>query len=335
MKDSSKNAFIPTCIPLDKVFQLPNGTRTPASDIHQLHHDVCQPARDVHIVPTINSNSLIGTAKFATARYITVFDGKEVNIYDSSNTKVIMTRESILIGWFDNKANLWQVPLFPVVLNPTSNTILTTKPPMKYLPHRSSPINTIHNLELKTRPELIRYLYAAAGFPTKSTWLAAIKNKQFVSWPGITAKAVTKYYPKSEETMKGHGQKGCSGLCSTKPIEPPPEPQHDNNETETTPISKEYDLFTKVIAIEEEGNATTFSDQTGHFPKTSIRSNQYIMVLVHPDSNGIPQEPIKNCTSGEMIRVYQALVNQLKSACITPKHHILDNECSDNFKQAF
>jgi hypothetical protein len=133
-KDSSKHAFIPTGKPSNKVFQLLNRTRTPASDIHQLHHDVRQSAKDVHIVPTIASNSLLSTAKFAAAGYITVFDGKEVNIYNANNTKVSVTREAILRGWFDKKANLWRVPLLPVVRNPTTETILVAKPPTEYLP---------------------------------------------------------------------------------------------------------------------------------------------------------------------------------------------------------
>jgi len=105
-KNSSKHAFIPTGKPSTKVFQLPDGTRTPASEIQQLHHNVHQPAKDVHIVTTIDKNSLLSIPKFAAAGYITVFDGEEVNIYDAYNTKVIVTREAILRGWFDNTANL-------------------------------------------------------------------------------------------------------------------------------------------------------------------------------------------------------------------------------------
>jgi hypothetical protein len=63
-----------------KIFQLPNGTRTAASTISELMHNVRQPAKDVHIVPTIKTNSLLSTAKFATAGYITVFDNEEVNV---------------------------------------------------------------------------------------------------------------------------------------------------------------------------------------------------------------------------------------------------------------
>jgi hypothetical protein len=77
------------------LFQLPNGTRTQASNIHHLHHNVRQPAKDIHIVPTIATNLLLSTAKFSTAGYITVFDGEEVNIYNASSTEVIVTREAI------------------------------------------------------------------------------------------------------------------------------------------------------------------------------------------------------------------------------------------------
>jgi hypothetical protein len=196
-KDSSQHAFIPTGKLSNKVFQLPGGTRTPASNIHQLHHNVRQLAKDVHIVPTIDSNSLLSIAKLATAGYITVFDGEEVKIYNQSNTKVMVTREAILRGWFDKTANLWQVPFIPIVTNVNIDMVLVSKPPTEYLP------DCPH--ELKMQRELIRYLHAVAGFPTKPTWLAAIKNKQFASWPGLTVKAVVKNYPESEETMKGHG----------------------------------------------------------------------------------------------------------------------------------
>jgi hypothetical protein len=43
-------------------------------------------------------------------------------------------------------------------------------------------------------------------------------------------------------------------------------------------------------------------------------------------------EAMKNQSSGEMIRAFQKLINHLHAAGIAPKHHILDNECSDEFK---
>jgi hypothetical protein len=74
------------------------------------------------------------------------------------------------------------------------------------------------------------------------------------------------------------------------------------------------------------------TDQTGRFPKKSNRGTQYVMVLIELDSNAILVEGMKDRTSGEMIQAYQHLVDRLKTAGIQPKHHVLDNECSADFK---
>ena len=58
-----------------------------------------------------------------------------------------------------------------------------------------------------------------------------------------------------------------------------------------------------------------------------------MMVLTESDSNAILVEPMKNRTSGEMIRAYQTLINRLRATSIAPKQHILDNECSNDFKE--
>ena len=56
------------------------------------------------------------------------------------------------------------------------------------------------------------------------------------------------------------------------------------------------------------------------------------MVLTESDSSAILVEPMKNRSSGEMIWAYHALISRLNSAGIFPKEHILDNECSADFK---
>ena len=104
--DANKCAFIPTGKRSHKVFKLPDGTKKTASEIQELQHDICQLAKDIHIVPDICKNSLISTTKFAKAGYMTVFDDKEVNVYDTQNTKVIVTWQAIIKRWFDKNANL-------------------------------------------------------------------------------------------------------------------------------------------------------------------------------------------------------------------------------------
>ena len=86
--------------------------------------------------------------------------------------------------------------------------------------------------------------------------------------------------------------------------------------------------------MEDEATQKIWTDQPGRFPKRSMKGSQYMMVLTESDSDAILVEPMKNRTSGEMIRAYQDLINRLRSAGIAPKQHSLDNECSNDFKEA-
>jgi hypothetical protein len=54
---------------------------------------------------------------------------------------------------------------------------------------------------------VIIYLHAAAGFPTKPTWLKAIANGNYKSWPIVTTANVKKRFPESIETQKGRMKK--------------------------------------------------------------------------------------------------------------------------------
>ena len=68
-----------------------------------------------------------------------------------------------------------------------TETVLVNKPPTEFLPQRPPPTEAIANVyKLKTQPELVRYYHAAAGFPTKPTWLKAIKNNHYALWTGLT-----------------------------------------------------------------------------------------------------------------------------------------------------
>ena len=70
------------------------------------------------------------------------------------------------------------------------------------------PNNSNTNLQqvykLRSTKQVIRYYHATAGFPTKSTWLKAIKADFYAMWPMLTATVVMKHYPESHETQKGH-----------------------------------------------------------------------------------------------------------------------------------
>ncbi len=155
----------------------------------------------------------------------------------------------------------------------------------------------------------------------------------------MTLEAARKHFPDSEETYKGHGRKTPSGLHFTKTKQSPllddcDDALGDKQEAQLPlcPVKKEKTISYPVLDLADEATQKKLSDQPGWFPNKSSKGNQYIMVLTERDSDVILVEAMKNCSSGEMIWVYQKLINCLHAAGIVPKHHILDNKCSDEFK---
>jgi hypothetical protein len=182
---------------------------------------------------------------------------------------------------------------------------------------------------------VVRYLHACADFPTKPSWIQAIKNKQYASWPGLTVKVMAKYFPKSNETINGHGQKTKSRLRSTKTRA---ENESDINGIKNTtmnlahPPTKQKGSVLMIFDLSDKAQRLMYTDQTGKFQKKSSKGNHYIMVLIEINSNAILVEAMKNRSAGEMIRAYLVLVSCLRNAEVSPKMHILDNECSEEFK---
>ncbi len=135
--------------------------------------------------------------------------------------------------------------------------------------------------------------------------------------------------------MKGHGRKTKSGLRSTK-AHTESEPDFDDIENatanQTHSLTKQKESVLMVFDLSDEAQRLMYTNQTGKFPKKSSKGNHYIMVLIEINSNAILVEAMKNCTAGEMIRAYLVLVNRLRNAGVKPKMHILDNECSEEFK---
>jgi hypothetical protein len=327
--------------PSNKRFILPSGNVIPATKMAEYPLNVRAPANKLHITPGVSQHSLLSTGKFANANYITVFDKEMVNVYNANNTIFTVSRGAILHGFCDPVLNLYQIPLVDMVRNNNTNTIIVDCPPTEYLSNQPPPSKAVYNVyELETQPELVQYHHASAGFPTKPTWLAAIKNKHFTSWPGLTLDAARKHFPNSKETHKGHGKKTPSSLRSTKTKQGPlfdncDDAFGDEQEAQLPlrPVKKEKTISYRILDWADEATKKNWSDQPGRFPKKSSKGNQYIMVLTESDSDVILVETMKNCSSGEMIWAYQKLIDRLHATAIVPKHHILDNKCSDEFKE--
>ena len=75
-----------------------------------------------------------------------------------------------------------------------------------------------------------------------------------------------------------------------------------------------------------------FTDQTGKFPQSSSRGNNYQMIIHEIDGNSTWVEPMKNRTKGEMILARRRALTRMKIQGIVPKHQVLDNEISVAYK---
>ena len=129
-------------------------------------------------------------------------------------------------------------------------------------------------------------MHAVCGYPVKSTWIRAIKAGNYVGWPILTERNVSKYYPKTDETIKGHINQNRENVRSTKTKQVP----FEIAEYPKMKGKKVQGVYIKTYNVRE----TTFSDQTGKFPTRSKRGNKYIMIMVEIDSSPTLVKPMKS-----------------------------------------
>jgi hypothetical protein len=153
-------------------------------------------SKQAHILPGLASHSLLSIAKFCDQGCIVQFarDG----------CRILQNGVVLLEGPRDPTTNLWLLPLQP---QPQALPIsIKATPHLGFAAHHTS-----------TKPELIHYLHAACYSPVTLTWLRAIRNNNFVTWPGVTSQAVTKHLPKSVATAQGHLDQAPKNRRLTKP----------------------------------------------------------------------------------------------------------------------
>ena len=192
------------------------------------------PSQNAKIMPSFQHN-LMGIGKLCDNNCKVVFTKTAVTVFAQDGT-------SLLNGWREQHgAKLWRFSLIP---NKTTTPTWAPQSPTALNAH-----------DLPSVGALVHYLHATAGFPVKSTWLAAIKAGNFASWPGLTYANAAKYCPSSDETIKGHLSQVRQGLRSTKPKGPPP-PTPPNL---PSPPSKEMHIWSEPIS-------KLFTDDMGCFP---------------------------------------------------------------------
>ena len=211
----------------------------------------------------------------------------------------------------------------------------------------------------QTTKDIAKYLLAACGSPSISTFLKAIKDGLLQSWQGINLIQESDLSP-SIATAKGHLDQEQKNLQSTKSQSPPvpaaaPPAHHDttqptsNNivtaptESSVQPQSPETVILSqhspinksqKCYAVINQFDRKAFSDLTGCYPHISSRGNQCILVAYDYNNSGILVKPLKNRQAAEITRAWFAIYSRLKRNGNAPKLYILDNEVSYKFKAA-
>jgi hypothetical protein len=209
----------------------------------------------------------------------------------------------VMYGSRDPKSRLWRVDL---------------KQKMK---PRISQCNHAH--ANNNQKDLINYLHAACFSPIKSTWIKAIKNGNFSSWPGLNEQNVEKFLFKATSTAKYHLNQQRQNARTTKIkdaelIDSEPDPDHG--------IKTQYVYAATIDA------GQIYTDQTGRFPVVSSKGNKYITVLYDNDSNAILAKPIKDRTAPELLKAFQFIEQELVAKGLKPKLMKLDNEASKLLK---
>ena len=152
-------------------------------------------------MPTFKHN-LLGIGRLCDHECTFLFDSDAVTVYAKNNKTILLK------GWIDTTgAKLWRFSLRPEENHVSS---IQTKSPT--IP------TALNTHDLPSVGALVRYLHAAAGFPVKSTWLAAIKAGNFSTWPGLTYANASRYCPNCEETSKGHLTQAKQGIRSTMTV---------------------------------------------------------------------------------------------------------------------
>jgi hypothetical protein len=207
---------------------MPNGTTIQSSHTCDLLlTDIPPQARKAHILPGLVHNSLISVGQLCDNRCSVTFTQEQVTV--SKNGKCVMH------GIRDPRSRLWRVEL-----------------KQRF---ETNQVQCNHAHDNSNQKDLIKYLSACFS-PVKSTWITAIKNGHFTSWPGLTEHAVEKHLSKSTSITKGHLNQQRQNARTTKVKDPKvimPEPDLDQG------------IKTQHIYAATIDAGKIYIDQTGRF----------------------------------------------------------------------
>ena len=280
-------------------------------------------ARQVHIVPALESQSLISIGQFCDAGCTVAFTATTVTV--SLDSSVILTGQRTAL------TRLWQLD----VPSPSPSPAAQASAPS---PHQFPVAQANSAIGSATPAELVAFAHASLFSPSLSTLSSALAKGHLTNFPGLSTKLLLKYPPHSVAMIKGHLDQTRKNQRSTKATipgcKPPmipasPDDSEDNHPASLIAPEPSHNCF--VATFEPTGQI--YTDQTGKFVAPSSNGNNYLLVLYDYDSNCILAEPMKTRTAKSILTAFQTVHAKLCKAGLRPKLQRLDNECSAILKE--
>jgi hypothetical protein len=123
----------------------------------------------MNIVPGLHS-ALVSIPKLANAGYTTVFNKNGAAIYDDKTTTGMATNSPVLESECCKHSGMWTLNLNPETT--ISNQEVPTAPP--------ETLNVI--FDLASAHETFLWYHASARFPTKETFVDAVRKGNYATW---------------------------------------------------------------------------------------------------------------------------------------------------------
>ena len=137
-----------------------------------------------YILSGLAHHSLISMSKLCNDECTVAFTATDVSV--TKNNNIIWT------GARDPDTKLWTLPLITNAQDAQPN-------------ERTSPTMSVNSVfEITSIKNKLLYLHACAGYPTKSTWLKAVRKGYFKSWPVLTHDLIARYLTEQVPKIKGH-----------------------------------------------------------------------------------------------------------------------------------
>ena len=99
------------------------------------------------MMPELTETTLVSAAKLAEAGYVSIFDDDEVNVYDTYNTVITVSRSEVLRGYKCPQSGLWRTPLTknPITKMTNLNTETVIYRPDRQIPYQVQQRISVHN----------------------------------------------------------------------------------------------------------------------------------------------------------------------------------------------